>query len=408
MYTEHTKTMTRHAVLGLMLLGLNACQPSDLNARCADESAESCDPQERDPRLYRVQEPDVPDSSEQTSQRLSEHTREEAPEDDPCVEEIDQEEGEDLNWDEDEGEDLDWDEGEGEELYDDEDEEREDEGDERYDDEGEYEDGDDVDDVADGEMRSITIEQIVEGQLEQREVLLHFPPQFDATRSYPLVFAFHGNGGTAEDLVPMFMHLVEQNQFIGVYPRGIEYSWNLGLEASQADETEFVGLIMNRLSADPHFNTQRAYAFGFSNGSAILHKIAAESAYFKAIAASASGVVQGIRPTAQSGPVSILQMHGVDDGLIPYAGGLSGVGHTFMSLEDSASMWATHQGCSPTPEVSVLASGDVQTVYSQCNEDVRVVNYKALQTGHDMPQNFRGNIADHIWAFFQGQPLPRN
>ena len=206
----------------------------------------------------------------------------------------------------------------------------------------------------------------------------------------------------------MFGHLVEQGHFIGVYPQGIEYSWNLGLEESKADETEFVGLIMNRLSADDHFDVNRAYAFGFSNGSAIIHKIAAESAHFKAIAASASGVVQGITPTAQSGPVSVMQMHGVDDLLIPYEGGLSGVGHTFMSLEDSAYLWATHQGCTPTPEVSVLASGDVQTVYAQCDENVRVVNYKALQTGHDMPVNFEGNIADYIWAFFQGQPLPRN
>ena len=241
-----------------------------------------------------------------------------------------------------------------------------------------------------------------------RDVILHFPPQFDSTHSYPLVFAFHGNGGTPEDLISMFSHLVEQDHFIGVYPRGIQYSWNLGLEASKADETEFVELIMNRLSAETHFDVNRAYAFGFSNGSAIIHKIAAESSYFKAIAASASGVVQGITPTAQSGPVSVLQMHGVDDLLIPYEGGQSEVGHTFMSLESSASMWATHQGCASSPQVSVLTGGDVQTIYSQCNQGVRVVNYKAFQTGHDMPRNFLGNIANYIWAFFQGQPLPRN
>ena len=239
-------------------------------------------------------------------------------------------------------------------------------------------------------------------------MLLQLPPHFDTTRSYPLVFGFHGNGGDAEGLVPMFSHLVEQGQFIGVYPQGIEHSWNLGLEAFKADETQFVELIMNHLSAYPHFDINRAYAFGFSNGSAVIYKMAAESAHFKAIVASASGVVQGISPNAQSGPVSVLQMHGADDELIPYEGGISGVDHTFLSLEESAELWATHQGCRPTPEISVLASGDVQTTYSQCDEGLRVVNYKALQTGHDMPANFEGDIADYIWAFFQGQPMPRD
>ena len=37
--------------------------------------------------------------------------------------------------------------------------------------------------------------QTIDGVEVQREVLLHLPNNFDSTQTYPVVIAFHGNGG---------------------------------------------------------------------------------------------------------------------------------------------------------------------------------------------------------------------
>ena len=45
------------------------------------------------------------------------------------------------------------------------------------------------------------VPQTIDGVQVQREVLLHLPENFDSTESYPVVIAFHGNGGSKQLLV---------------------------------------------------------------------------------------------------------------------------------------------------------------------------------------------------------------
>ena len=44
-----------------------------------------------------------------------------------------------------------------------------------------------------------TLEQVVEGETVERSYLLHLPSDYDGSRSTPLLFAFHGNGGQGAD-----------------------------------------------------------------------------------------------------------------------------------------------------------------------------------------------------------------
>ena len=40
---------------------------------------------------------------------------------------------------------------------------------------------------------------------------------------------------------------INNHQFIGIYPQGYKKSWNLGAEASNADDIEFCNRIMDEL-----------------------------------------------------------------------------------------------------------------------------------------------------------------
>ena len=44
--------------------------------------------------------------------------------------------------------------------------------------------------------KNIAISQTIEGITESRSVIIQTPIVVDLTKNYPIVFAFHGNGGT--------------------------------------------------------------------------------------------------------------------------------------------------------------------------------------------------------------------
>ena len=87
------------------------------------------------------------------------------------------------------------------------------------------------------------VTQSIGGVQVQREVLLHLPNNFDSTQTYPVVIAFHGNGGQNNSWFNQLSQFVDIGEFIGVYPQGYLNSWNLGAEASTADEVYFFNQI---------------------------------------------------------------------------------------------------------------------------------------------------------------------
>jgi len=97
------------------------------------------------------------------------------------------------------------------------------------------------------------ISQTIDGVEVQREVLLHFPENFDQSQSYPVVIAFHGNGGQNNSWLNKLSQFVEAGEFIGIYPQGYLNSWNLGAEASTADEVYFFNQIMDKLETYSFF-----------------------------------------------------------------------------------------------------------------------------------------------------------
>ncbi|MEM7372981.1 MAG: hypothetical protein AAF587_30445 [Bacteroidota bacterium] len=65
----------------------------------------------------------------------------------------------------------------------------------------------------------------------------------------------------------------------------------------------------------------RIYGIGYSNGSGILNKIAAEANIFRAVATCATPIIVGQEPTPDTQPVSVYQISGMADPLIPIRGG---------------------------------------------------------------------------------------
>ena len=244
------------------------------------------------------------------------------------------------------------------------------------------------------------ISQTIDGEEVQREVLLHFPENFDQSQSYPIVIAFHGNGGQNNSWFNQLSQFVDIGEFIGVYPQGYLNSWNLGAEASTADEVYFFNQIMDKLETYSFFDASKVYGIGVSNGSALINKLAIETLYFSAIAALASQLIVGITPSGSTAPVAVYQMCGMADNIIPYDGGMSVVGHHFLSASNSALSWVNAFNCATEPIVEMLGEDEI-LIYTDCESGKEIRFHSVNNAGHNLNQPNTPNFYGPVWEFLK-------
>ena len=206
------------------------------------------------------------------------------------------------------------------------------------------------------------VSQSIDGQLIDRTFQIRAPA--DQTEdSYPVVFFFYGAGGYGEGLLnahPEIGDLIDSGEFIGIFPDGYQQQWNVSGENS-ADDVAFVSLIVNILEADSKFNLDRIYGVGISNGAGLVNKIAKESAVFKGIAPLISQQTVTIGGLVPAQAVSVFQVNGANDELVPLDGGAGVANSNFMSAKASAANWASSFNCDMTTSSRAQTWGE-QTV----------------------------------------------
>lgn len=247
------------------------------------------------------------------------------------------------------------------------------------------------------------ITQIIDGESVKRRVLIHAPTNIDASVEYPVVISFHGRGGNPDSWRPKLRSLIENGDFIGVYPEGYKKLWSLESNPILNYELEFVDGIIKELDAYSQLSKDKRYGLGTSNGAGIVNYLAIHRNHFGAITSIATQLIQGIEPHEETQPVSVLQIHGMKDTLIPYSGGYSSVGLTFISAEESAKIWAMHNKCDENAEISTTNSGNRRISYLKCAHEKRVLHYGITNAKHTVPKESEGDLFQVIWDFFTEQ-----
>ena len=254
-------------------------------------------------------------------------------------------------------------------------------------------------------LESRSISQMIDGQIVQREYFIRYPAVQNQT-SYPLVLFFHGAGGNGLGMLnPEAENLIDQDEFIGVFPSGFQNRWNVDGETT-ADDVEFVRLMLNELAVDVRFDIAKVYGIGRSNGAGMVNKLAKETALFTGVAPIASQqlVLQGNMVPLR--PVSIFQVNGDNDTVIPLEGGLVFGSKLFLSAQASAENWAASFDCTQTPAVEELDWGDatVQSyLYADCLEGKEVRYLVVEGAGHSMVVGGGFSLYQEIWLFFKTQ-----
>lgn len=287
---------------------------------------------------------------------------------------------------------------------------------------------------AGAELRTVTV-----GALE-REYRLHVPAGLPDT-AVPLVFVFHGGGGTAGGTARLtgFDDVADREKFLVVYPQGVGRGWNDGRETgvSQAhrdgvDDLAFFDALLARISEDQRVDPKRVFATGISNGGIFSHYLAANRAEkVAAIAPVVGGLAVPFNERFKpAGPVSVLVIQGTADPLVPYEGGNVGgrAGRDrgkIISTDEAIRLWALANGCAAEPEITPLPDRDPadecrteQRRWKGGRDGTEVVLWRVGNGGHTWPDGPRylperviGRVTHDfgsadIWGFLRSHPKP--
>ena len=245
--------------------------------------------------------------------------------------------------------------------------------------------------------KTIFFEQQIDDDMVSRPVIIETSADTDHLKSYPIVIALHGRGGSNNNWVQPLSKFTNSGEFIGVYPQGHLNSWNLGQEPSTADDIAFISNIIDTLLSYSNVDENKIFAVGNSNGSGMVNVLGGVNKRLKAIAPIASQLTERTEIKSNAIPLSVFQVNGDQDLLIPIDGGMK-LGHPFLSASDSAKKWATHFNCNHNVTVEESEQTVLHT-YSDCDENV-VVKYLVVKgAGHTTARDYT-SLWDDVWDFF--------
>ncbi len=252
-----------------------------------------------------------------------------------------------------------------------------------------------------------------------REYLVYVPQSYSASSPTPILFAFHGGSGYANDFMNYeadLRSIADTAGFILVYPQALEdpndggsTNW-LHKEPTDHKDIFFVETLIDTLSSVYNIDNSRVYACGYSLGGMFSYELACSlNDRIAAIASVAGACFYGAFANCNiTHPTAVLTINGTDDATHPY----NDPNGWYFSVAAIDSFWATSNNTDITPiftQVPDINPTDGSTVerYSWQNGDgcVSVEELKVINGDHDWPsplspwanQDINANV--EIWNF---------
>ena len=243
-----------------------------------------------------------------------------------------------------------------------------------------------------------------------RSYVVYVPSSVKSGTAVPLIFDFHGHGGSAsqEESSSGWKKKADQVGFIMVYPDGVDSSWNVGnccglAMSDNVDDVGFTKAMIEAVSKAACIDAKRIYATGMSNGAGFVHRLGCEAAdVIAAIAAASADLVTD--PCKPVRPISELSIRGLSDTTVAYAGGNTGsTGWYDPGAKKSLDLWKDIDQCTG----SETTTHQYCESYTSCAAGVEITLCSLPNTGHDTYNNAVGmSVPDVAWEMFQRQPMP--
>jgi polyhydroxybutyrate depolymerase len=232
--------------------------------------------------------------------------------------------------------------------------------------------------------------------------VLRVPPSARGHRA-PLVLALHFAGGTGR-LMEQATQLTPQARrsgFVVAYPTASEGNfWSIDNDLGRLTKT--IAAIERATCIDP----ARVYVVGISNGGFMSTVLACRMADKIAAAALFAPGVNGIGDCRPSRPISVLEIHGTADPIVPYRGS----GDPATAIPNFVAAWAQRDGCAstavarrPGPTLTLLR-------WPGCRDRTRVEHLRLTGGQHIelLPELRAAGVdpARFAWRFLSAHRLP--
>ena len=260
------------------------------------------------------------------------------------------------------------------------------------------------------------------GATASRPYGLKVPQGYDGSRAIPLVVLLHGyrSSGPAQNAYFRLSAQADRGMFLLAYPNGTRDPmgnrfWNAtdaccDFYGRGVDDVAYLDAVLDEIAARYRVDGARIYLVGHSNGAFMAHRYACDRpARVAAIVTLAGMQWKDPARCGASSPVSVLHVHGRNDGTIRYQGGSTPKG-PYPGAVETAATWAGKNGCSgtlaPTDrrlDLDATVPGDETTVdrYGGC-AGAGVELWTIVDGGH-IPA-FNENWAPAIWEFMAAHP----
>ncbi len=261
----------------------------------------------------------------------------------------------------------------------------------------------------------------------ERTYAIFRPTPLDRRTPVPLVVVLHGGFGTGSQAEKSYHWDDEATAqgFVVAYPDGVRRSWNAGgtccgpAYKDNVDDVGFLDVLIRTVSAMENVDHRRIYVTGISNGAAMAYRYACDGKEKVAAIGSVSGTMPGGCFNPRS--VSVMEIHGLQDQNIPFAGGVGEKGVTHIDwppVETTLDIFRRADDCR---NPATQRNGEVARSDAACADGRAVSLITIADAGHqwpgavpegrfirrlfrlDMPSTAL-NATDMLWRFFESHP----
>jgi polyhydroxybutyrate depolymerase len=254
-----------------------------------------------------------------------------------------------------------------------------------------------------------------------RPVTVTLPEGYDPARPAPLLLALHGFGLDAAQVGRLLGlgSVAKTRGIIYAAPEGtadalMNRFWNAtdaccDLFGSGVDDVAYLLGLLDEIASKASVDLKRVYVAGHSNGGFMAYRLACDASDRIAAIVSVAGAMPLDEGACEAGgPVSVLQVHGTADAVVPYNGGALGNGKQVPSADDSVAPWAGRAGCGAEPTAgapldleSSLAGAETRVdAYGGCADGVDVALWSVQGGPHEpsLSPEAPGRVVDFLLA----------
>jgi len=256
-----------------------------------------------------------------------------------------------------------------------------------------------------------------------REYIVYIPVSYDGSTSYPVLFSFHGGGGTSSDFINTndMRPIADTAGFIAIYPQAAidpddgSFSW-LHKAPTTHNDIFFIEAIIDTLSTQYMIDNNRIYACGYSEGGIFSYELGCRLnnriAAFSSVAGSM--LVDAFRDSyydlgfcSPVHPTAVLLIPGTND-MSPHST-YTGFQPYYMSADEITTYWSNYNNTDINPIISQLPNINTfdnstveRRVWENGDNCVRVEELKVIGGDHDWPGtsgNMDISASVEVWNF---------